>query len=95
MPGDLGWTCGDYARVLCFKYCTRGYGCGGHPAFPTPSLGEGFVHTSGHHCRENAESHLNVIARGAATKQSILLLCDQTGLLRFARNDGLKWLFEN
>src|SRR6266576_7215597 len=38
MPGDLGWTCGDYARVLCFTYCTRGYGCGGHPAFPTPSV---------------------------------------------------------
>src|SRR5260370_5449811 len=37
MPGDLGATCGDYARVLCFTLRTRGYGCGGHPAFPTPS----------------------------------------------------------
>src|SRR5258708_18703222 len=58
MPGDLGWTCGDYARVLCFKYCTRGYGCGGHPAFPTPSvfLGEGFMHHSGASRRGNAEA---------------------------------------
>jgi len=49
MPGDLGWTCGDYARVLCFTICTRGYGCGGHPAFPTPSvfLGEESIHSSG------------------------------------------------
>src|ERR1700688_4098439 len=38
MPGDLGCTCGDYARVLHLKFCTRGYGCGGHPAFPTPSV---------------------------------------------------------
>src|SRR6266853_1317284 len=60
MPGDLGWTCGDYARVLCFTYCTRGYGCGGHPAFPTPSvfLGEGFTHDSGDQRRGNAESRL-------------------------------------
>src|SRR5229473_5911182 len=52
MPGDLGWTCGDYARVLCFTYCTRGYGCGGHPAFPTPSLGETVQHPSGASRRE-------------------------------------------
>src|ERR1700693_371139 len=45
MPGDLGWTCGDYARVLCFTYCTRGYGCGGHPAFPTPSEADGSCKT--------------------------------------------------
>src|SRR5437879_12235541 len=65
MPGDLGWTCGDYARVLCFTYCTRGYGCGEHPAFPTPSVfpGEGFTHHSGDQRRGNAESRLNVIAR--------------------------------
>src|SRR5260370_25114784 len=37
MPGDLGCTCGDYARVLCFKYCTRGYGCGRQPAFLPPT----------------------------------------------------------
>jgi hypothetical protein len=51
------------------------------------------LHTSGASRRGNAEVCIAVIARSAATKQSILL-CDQTGLLRFARNDGLKWLFE-
>jgi hypothetical protein len=28
---------GDYTRVLP-THCTRGCGCGGHPAFPTPSV---------------------------------------------------------
>ncbi len=30
-------TCGDYARML-FSFCMRGCGCGGHPAFPAPSI---------------------------------------------------------
>ncbi len=29
-------TCSDY--LVCFLFCTRGYGCGAHPAFPAPSL---------------------------------------------------------
>src|ERR1700682_2815409 len=29
---------GDYTRVLP-TLCTRGCGCGGHPAFPPPSVG--------------------------------------------------------
>src|SRR5437899_3283644 len=60
MPGDLGATCGDYARVLHFTIRTRGCGCIGHPAFPTPSvfLGEGSMHTSGDQRRGNAESRV-------------------------------------
>ena len=27
--------------------CTRGCGCNGHPAFPTPSLGGSFINASG------------------------------------------------
>jgi hypothetical protein len=42
-PGDSGCTCGDYARVVYF-FPTRGCGCGGHPAFPTPSLFGRMVH---------------------------------------------------
>jgi hypothetical protein len=68
MPGDLGWTCGDYARVLHFIICTRGCGCGGHPAFPTPSLGETVQHHSGASRREIADAHLN--QSGAALVQS-------------------------
>src|SRR6267154_3815310 len=37
--GLIRWTCGDYARVLS-TFCTRGCGCIGHPAFPTPSGAE-------------------------------------------------------
>src|ERR1700674_2454588 len=44
MPGFSGEPRGDYARVLCF-FRTRGCGCNGHPAFPTPSVvrGGGFL----------------------------------------------------
>jgi hypothetical protein len=37
MPGDSG---GPVVNMLvCFVlFCTRGYGCIGHPAFPTPSV---------------------------------------------------------
>src|SRR6266550_8847209 len=63
MPGDLGWTCGDYARVLHFTICTRGCGCNAHPAFPTPSLGETVQHHSGASRREIADAHLD---QGAA-----------------------------
>jgi hypothetical protein len=63
-------------------------------------LGERFKHGSGASRREIADSHLVVIARSEATKQSSLLFRGANyGLLRFARNDGLKtelsWLFEN
>src|SRR5260370_41407628 len=52
----IRWTCGDYARVL-FSLCTRGCGCIGRPAFPTPSdfQGERFMHTSGASRRGNAK----------------------------------------
>src|SRR5256885_8234610 len=38
MPGESG----DLAvtmLVCSLPFCTRGCGCGGHPAFPTPSVG--------------------------------------------------------
>src|ERR1700743_849770 len=37
-PGDAGEPVVDY-RVLS-TFCTRGYGCAAHPAFPAPSLFE-------------------------------------------------------
>ena len=36
MPGRIRCTCGEYS--CAFYFCTRGYGCSGHPAFPAPSL---------------------------------------------------------
>jgi hypothetical protein len=38
--GMSRWTCGDYARVVCF-YPTRGCGCIVRPAFPTPFVFRG------------------------------------------------------
>jgi hypothetical protein len=69
---------------------TRGCGCTGHPAFPTPSdlKGGTFWQTSRETRREIAKSYLVVIARSEATKQSTLSLLLLHGLLRFARNDG-------
>src|SRR5258708_19099854 len=61
MPGVSGCTCGDYS--CAFYLCTRGCGCGRHPAFPTPSffLGEQFMHDSGVSRRGIAEAYLDVI----------------------------------
>jgi hypothetical protein len=36
MPGRFRRACGDDS--CAFYLCTRGYGCGGHPAFPAPFL---------------------------------------------------------
>ena len=99
MPGDLGCTCGDYARVLCFKYCTRGYGCGGHPAFPTPSVfwGAWFWHSSGASRRGIADLRLSAIARSEVTEAiQLLLRFGEAGLLRGAchraRIRATRWL---
>jgi hypothetical protein len=57
MPGDPGATVVTNARAY-YQY-TRGCGCNGHPAFPTPSFwGERYRHNSGTSRRENAESCL-------------------------------------
>jgi hypothetical protein len=85
--------------------CTRGRGCSGHPAFPTPSKGaEDKCKPRAHRAaRARAASGFAVMARSEATKQSILPF--------FARRDGemdcfaplamtvstllVSWLFEN
>jgi hypothetical protein len=61
MPDESDLTCGDYARVLCFHH-TRGCGCIGRPAFPTPSFfqGERFMHNSGASRREIAEPYFAI-----------------------------------
>jgi hypothetical protein len=59
-------------------------------------LGASFVAQLGRIAPRDCGGVFTVIARSEATKQSILL-CRGTkhGLLRFARNDGRPWLFEN
>src|SRR6266852_1778724 len=83
-PGDSGVLVVTRVRSTTTK-CTRGRGCNGHPAFPTPSLGGRFSNASGASRRGVADSRLAVIASEA--KQSILTFFVLDGLLRFARND--------
>src|SRR6202048_3985640 len=47
MPGVSRCDRGDYTRVLP-THCTRGCGCNGHPAFPTPSWANGSCTTRAH-----------------------------------------------
>ncbi len=87
--GDSGVLVVTRVRSTNTK-CTRGRGCNGHPAFPTPSMGGRFMHDSSALRCEAANVCLVVIASGA--KQSILSL-RRDGLLRFARNDGAaRWI---
>jgi hypothetical protein len=53
MPGDSGVLVVTRVRSTATK-CTRGRGCNGHPAFPTPSLGGSFINASGASRREGA-----------------------------------------
>src|SRR3981081_4544418 len=70
-PGDSGVLVVTRVRSTNTK-CTRGRGCSGHPAFPTPSLGGRFFNGSGAWRREVVNARLDVIA--SAAKQSILPL---------------------
>src|SRR5260370_37216545 len=85
MPGDPGVP--SVTTLVCFVlFCTRGCGCSGHPAFPTPSvfLGEGFMHNSGairvagmrsrvcRHCEEPTGCANARRMTGSATKQCSL-----------------------
>src|SRR5450631_454527 len=92
-------ACGDAGRFRCtrcyscafYHYnCTRGRGCIGHPAFPTPSLGGRYSTPRAHRAARSlthVETTTAVIASEA--KQSILPFFPQPdGLLRFVRNDG-------
>jgi hypothetical protein len=58
---------------------TRGCGCHGHPAFPTPSKGERFINASGAWRGEVVNVCLGVIASQRVARMRA----------RLARNDGL------
>src|SRR5260370_27895849 len=57
MPGDLGATCGDYARVLHLNFAREAAGATRTRHSPRPlfSWGERSMHTSGASCRGSAE----------------------------------------
>src|ERR1700704_954094 len=66
--GDSGGLVVTRVRSTTTK-CTRGRGCQGHPAFPTPSLGGRLINGSGASRGEGVNVCLDVIASEA--KQSI------------------------
>src|SRR6266568_6027988 len=70
-PGDSGVLVVTRVSSTNTK-CTRGRGCNGHPAFPTPSLGGRYSNASGASRREGANVCVAVIASEA--KQYILSL---------------------
>src|SRR6267378_174726 len=92
MPGDSGVLVVTRVRSTTTK-CTRGRGCNGHPAFPTPSLGGRFINGSGALRGEGVNARLDVIASEA--KQSIKPQ-RKNGLLRGAchraRIRATRWL---
>src|SRR6195256_5283764 len=90
--GDSGVLVVTRVRSTTTK-CTRGRGCNGHPAFPTPSLGERFINGSGAWRGEVANVCLavRVFSRHCERSEAIhSSFTRRDGLLRFARNDGLR-----
>src|SRR6267142_4917039 len=70
--GDSGVLVVTRVRSTNTK-CTRGRGCHGHPAFPTPSLGGRFINASGAWRGEgvNVRLELRFAVIASAAKQSI------------------------
>src|SRR6202171_6855683 len=91
MPGDSGAT---VVTTLCLLPMHRGCGCTVHPAFPTPSIpgAKDSRATRAHRAARSRTHVMRTSLRGAlATKHSTLSFFTRSdGLLRFARNDGLK-----
>jgi hypothetical protein len=69
MPGDPGATV--VTNSCAFYLCARGCGCNGHPAFPTPSMGEGFKHNSGASRRGKAEAYPKLERRHCERSEAI------------------------
>ncbi len=90
--GDSGVLVVTRVRSTNTK-CTRGRGCHGHPAFPTPSEGGRFINASGALRREAANVCLavRVFSRHCERSEAIhSSFARRDGLLRCARNDGRK-----
>src|SRR5882724_4371574 len=69
MPGDSGVLVVTRVRSTTTK-CTRGCGCNGHPAFPTPSLGGRFINGSGALRREGVKACLKFERPSKATRSN-------------------------
>jgi hypothetical protein len=87
MPGETGATV--VTTLVCFfHFAHEAAGALVHPAFPTPSSGEGYLDNSGAARRGDAGLCLDVIARSDSDEAIHASSLPSSGLLRFARNDG-------
>src|SRR3981081_849885 len=68
--GDSGVLVVTRVRSTTTK-CTRGRGCNGHPAFPTPSLGGSVINASGASHGEGVNACLEFHVIASEAKQSI------------------------
>src|ERR1700674_128617 len=73
MPGDFGATAVNTRVHLVLPIRTRGCGCTGHPAFPTPSFGRKIHQRLGRVARRELFPCLETVIASEA-KQSILSL---------------------
>src|SRR5882724_5108775 len=83
MPGDPG---GPVATTrVHYQLRTRGYGCNGHPAFPTPSMGREINAQLGRIAPRGANLYLKLEHRHCERSEAIHLAAQRkNGLLRFA-----------
>jgi hypothetical protein len=86
-----------YARVrFATPFCTRDRGCGEHPAFPAPSLGEGGSCKPRAHRAARTRIHVHPSLRGAKRRSNPYLGSLRHGLLRGAchraRIRATRWL---
>src|SRR6267142_2469664 len=102
-PGDSGVLVVTRVRSTTTK-CTRGRGCNGHPAFPTPSLGRKIQQRLGRMARRGRKRVSGIgnpsfrdAPLGAGPESILPVVVMDSGLaLRAPRNDGSQpnWLFE-
>jgi hypothetical protein len=94
--GCSGATVVTNARA--YYHYTRGCGCNGHPAFPTPSLGGSMMHNSGA-WRGETRNCMFTSLRGAKRRSNPFLLrgyMDCFASLAMTISKRLaRWLFEN
>src|SRR5438477_563799 len=78
MPGDSGVLVVTRVRSTA-TICTRDRGCNGHPAFPTPSLGEKFINASDALRREGkvVSGTKTTSLRGAKRRSNPYFLCGE------------------
>src|ERR1700683_4777037 len=90
MPGDPGATVVTNARA--YYHYTRGCGCNGHPAFPTPSLGRKIPAQLGRMARREGSRSSSPAKTGDPVFRGVIDGIEKlrlTGYSAFAEYDGI------